>query len=131
MNIAELPDEIILMIFRFLKITDIVNLKLVCSRFNFLIDSEQLWKKLCLRGNVGQNLNTLCFTFDHTLQIMIFHREKFGTLGILKIFTRKVRCGNDLLTVGKSSISVKFFQFYTNFDIYSVGGKEICPITVV
>ena len=48
----DLPNEIILHIFRFLSVRDLCNLSLVCRAFKIIADDDQLWRhKLHSKSN--------------------------------------------------------------------------------
>jgi hypothetical protein len=42
-----LPTEIMLHIFRFLSVRDLVNISLVCRSFKMIADRDELWKSKC------------------------------------------------------------------------------------
>ncbi len=42
-----IPNEIILHIFRFLSVPDLCNVSLVCRYFKITADQDQLWKSKC------------------------------------------------------------------------------------
>lgn len=43
----DIPNEIILYIFRFLSVPDLCNVSLVCRSFKMISDRDELWKSKC------------------------------------------------------------------------------------
>ncbi len=42
-----IPNEIILHIFRFLFVPDLCNISLVCRSFKMVVDRDEIWKPKC------------------------------------------------------------------------------------
>jgi hypothetical protein len=44
---AEIPNEILLRIFKFLSVRDLCNISLVCRSFKIIADQDEIWKLKC------------------------------------------------------------------------------------
>jgi hypothetical protein len=44
---AKIPNEILLRIFKFLSVSDLSNVSLVCRWFKMTVDEDEIWKLKC------------------------------------------------------------------------------------
>lgn len=56
MDLCDLKEDIIFKIFDYLSVKEIINIRSNCNTVKNICDNENLWKRLCLRGQKTNKL---------------------------------------------------------------------------
>ncbi len=84
-----IPNEIVLHIFRFLSVPDLCNVALVCRSFKMIADHDEIWKPKC---NSKSQIFSLIFIkiFLNSIDKITFknHIDIFIWNGCMKIITK-------------------------------------------
>ena len=87
-NLSQLPNEVLIIIFKYLDVLDLVNCELVCNRWRDVLSHNIIWSKLHNRKCKH------CKTYQRSQKIVELEDEQFVHYGIsekCKIISRKMQ----------------------------------------